>query len=151
MTKEEAADSDKKAPKRRFHLFHHKHKSRPPPSLSRTSISEASRPAHSHGVTFENQISQPQDEQALTELTELLICPSKVLQTNGYAANLPPPIEAPEGEVAAERPIHPREGEKGNGETEGDEGVEVTKVCFAFACSECVCVWPKALVPCSNK
>ncbi|KAL5482019.1 hypothetical protein EMCRGX_G022298 [Ephydatia muelleri] len=136
VTKEEhlGAGSDKKALRNRFHLFHHKQKkpglSTDAPSSSRArDITEAPKQsAHSHGVTSENRISQLQDEQALAELTELLINPSKVLQTNGNAVVNVPPAQAPEGH-AARRPIHPRGG-TGNEETDGEKGVEASKACF---------------------
>eukprot|EP00731_Ephydatia_muelleri_P035093 Em0096g12a len=133
VTKEEhlGAGSDKKAPRNRFHLFHHKQKkprlSTDAPSSSRArDITEAPKQsAHSHGVTSENRISQLQDEQALAELTELLINPSKVHQRNGNAVMSVPPAQAPEGH-AVERPIHPRGG-TGNEETDGEKGVEASK------------------------
>ena len=88
----------------------------------------------SHGVTFENRFPSCRTS-AGRELTELLINPSKVLQTNGNAVMSVPPAQAPEGH-AAERPIHPRGG-TGNEET---AGVEASKACYALARSECVCM-----------
>ncbi|KAL5482015.1 hypothetical protein EMCRGX_G022294 [Ephydatia muelleri] len=153
VTKEEhlGAGSDKKAPRNRFHLFHHKQKkprlSTDAPSSSRArDITEAPKQsAHSHGVTSENRISQLQDEQALAELTELLINPSKVHQRNGNAVMSVPPAQAPEGH-AVERPIHPRGG-TGNEETDGEKGVEASKACYALARSECQEVSGSSLGP----
>ena len=55
-----------------------------------------------------------------------------------------PPAQAPEGH-AAERPIHPRGG-TGNEETDGEEGVEASKACYALARSECVCTFAYSLI-----
>ena len=55
-----------------------------------------------------------------------------------------PPAQAPEGH-AAERPIHPRGG-TGNEETDGEEGVDASKACYALARSECVCTFAYSLI-----
>ena len=106
MVKEEhgGVDSNGKKTRRRFHLF--RRQKRTPVSSPSSSSSlachqtNAAKPTNSRQSTVESEASELQDELERTELAELLMCPSKVLQTNKSAVIRPvTPVELPGGEA----------------------------------------------------